>query len=164
MSGTSIIYVYYVFSFLAVSAGRNAFSFNNSPIWNSTNTSYAVGSEGLQRAIDPKTISETIDGFNVAASKANPIYKAKVDEYLAEFNSADFKLTPKLGGGGFVYNDVVTMTEGHHRLVAAAIKGMQTGDYTIFEYIINNSRLTFANPASYNITSSTFPTTWTLFK
>lgn len=119
-----------------IANGRNAFSFNNAPKYTASNTSYSINGQNLERNINPKTISETLDNFGIKAQSNNPIYKNAVDDYLNQMNNNSFDL--KSGAAGYLRNGQALISDGHHKIIAATIKGMQTGNYGILDKILNN--------------------------
>ncbi|WP_445711838.1 hypothetical protein [Flavobacterium sp.] len=65
--------------------------------------------------------------------------------------------------GGYLSNGDAYITSGHHRIIASAIRGMQTGDYSILEQLISNGNFNSVQSInsvsqSYNFTS--FPKQW----
>lgn len=143
----------------SIASGRGVFSFNNTPRYTPSNTSYNVTTDGVQRVINSKTISETLEGFGIKASSKNPIYKATVDEYLEQMTNGTFDVSK--GGGGFINNNQALVTDGHHRIVAATIKGMRTGDYSILQSLIDNGNFSLSQASQYlNNTFSKFPKIW----
>lgn len=143
-----------------IAQGRNAFTFNNTPKFTSRNTDYSLNSGELNRVINPETISETIENFGIYAQKNNPIYKNTVDEYLRKMNSGAFELSKNNAAGGFIKDGNVYITSGHHRVVAATIRGMQTGDYKILEFLINSGNFSGVNPSQYGYSITKFPIWW----
>ena len=59
-------------------------------------------------------------------------------------------------------NNTLYITDGHHRVVAATIKGMQTGDYSILQKLIDNgfALKTISNVNSSGLSFSKFPIKW----
>lgn len=48
--------------------------------------------------------------------------------------------------------------DGHHKIIAGAIRGMQTGDFSYLQLIMRNGNF---RPWSYgNLKFGTFPTRW----
>ncbi|WP_205943772.1 RHS repeat-associated core domain-containing protein [Pedobacter aquae] len=140
-----------------VASGRTRFSFNNTAKYTSTNTNYSITIEGIQRNITPDYISEALDNFGIQAQVKNPIYKSVVDDYLNQMNNGTFNL--KSGAGGFINGNQALITDGHHKIIAATIKGMQTGNYGILNKILNNSNFRQWS-SSYGYNFSKFRTVW----
>jgi RHS repeat-associated protein len=144
-----------------VANGRSIFSLNNTSRYTPNNTSYNVSVDGVERVINSETISETLEGFGIEASFKNPIYKEVVDKYLGQMTNETFDLSKTNMAGGFMSKGNVQITSGHHRIIAATIRGMQTGDYSILEALIRNGRFDqVSNPSNYGYSFSKFPQIW----
>lgn len=58
-------------------------------------------------------------------------------------NSGSFESSRLMGAAGYINNGQVAITSGHHRVVAAVIRGMQTGDYSILQGLIRGGNFNF---------------------
>ncbi|WP_310379394.1 hypothetical protein [Flavobacterium sp.] len=56
-----------------------------------------------------------------------------------------------VGGGGFQHAGKFILTEGNHKMIAALRYGIETGNFTYAEAIVNSGRFTVANPAQYGV-------------
>lgn len=103
--------------------------------------------------------SDTLENFGIRADKNNPIFKSSVDKWLNQIDSPNFNATKNAVGGFFEGSQRALITEGHHRVVAAAIHGMRTGDYTVLSTFINSGN--FGNySSSFGYKFVKFPNIW----
>jgi RHS repeat-associated protein len=145
-----------------VAEGRTILSWENTAKYTAKNLNYNVEVDGLQRVIDPNTISRTLEDFGVSARSGNPIYKETVDKYLEQMTQGSFDIS-KSGGGWIIDSGQrVLINDGHHRVIAATIYGMRTGNYDILGSIVNGKGFQSAfNNSGYNLFNfGRFPITW----
>lgn len=62
-----------------------------------------------------------------------------------------------VGGGGFQFNGKFILTEGNHKMIAALRYGIETGNFTYAETVVNSGRFTVANPAQYGVKTFKLP-------
>ena len=147
----------------AISSGRGMFAFNNTPKFTKTNVNYGSSVDGINRTINPETISETLENFSISSRENNLIHKATVDKYLTQMENGSFDMSAKNMAGGYRLNggSDANITSGHHRIVAATIRGMKTGDYSILEKLIGNGRFDLtSNGLNYGYKFVKFPSVW----
>ena len=77
-----------------------------------------------------------------------------VEAYYQQMVTNSYEAT---GGGGFQHAGKFILTEGNHRMIAALRYGIETGNFTYAETIINSGRFTVANPSEYGVKIYNYP-------
>ncbi|MBP1221735.1 hypothetical protein [Flavobacterium sp. 1355] len=77
-----------------------------------------------------------------------------VEMYYQQMVDKSYKA---VGGGGFQFNGKFILTEGNHKMIAALRYGIETGNFTYAETIVNSGRFTVANPAQYGVKTFKLP-------
>jgi len=94
---------------------------------------------GLERSINGKTVSQFATDNNVFGSQKGTLSSDIIDEYYKKFSSPGFDPTaPANRIGGYFKNGRYIIGEGHHRVAASIKLGMKTGDFKVFNQLINN--------------------------
>lgn len=103
--------------------------------------SIAVGPNG--RVIDANTVANLANNQGLQTAQRGALDQAKIQSLLADMDAGTFDAT-KYAVGGYRDGARIIITEGNHRITAALVHGMKTGDYGITNQLINAGRFSQA--------------------
>ena len=113
-------------------------------------------SGGLQRVVDPEYVSELLTNYDIVSGQKY-ISANNVEKYYLQMLDGTFDPSKYAVGGYLKDGTTFVVTEGNHRVVAAAIYGMKTGNFNVLNTLINSGR--FVEYTS-NYAIFKFPTIW----
>ena len=96
--------------------------------------SIAVGLDG--RIIDAKSVAELANNQGLQTAQKGALDQAKIQSLLTDMDAGTFNAT-KYAAGGYRDGARTIIVDGNHRVTAARIHGMKTGDYKIANQLIN---------------------------
>jgi len=99
------------------------------------------------------------EGYLNKARTGNPIYTGVVDDYLKQMNYGTLDL--RHGAAGYTKGNLFLIDDDHHKVIAAAIRGMQTGEFSYLQRMIRNGNFRPWTPSN-NLPFRKFPTKWKL--
>jgi hypothetical protein len=110
--------------------------------------------ESAKTTITPKQVSRYAKDNNIYSAQPGYV-KEEMEKYLIQMRKKDYV---EKGGAGFIYDGKTILTEGNHRMNAAIIYGLETGNFKYTKGIITNGNFTDANPAAYGYKIYPLPT------
>ena len=107
----------------------------------------------MLRGIATSKILEVAESMGIKSGQKG-INPQIVEKYYQQMLDGTYKST---GGGGFIHNGKVILTEGNHRMNAAIKYGIEHGNFKYADELISNGRFTTANPANYGVKTYKLP-------
>lgn len=114
----------------------------------SSTSNYVVKTSLVNSKTSYSIMSKFAKKNNLYSTNIKSLNKDIVDKYYKQMLNKSFN---SYSTAIFSYNDKIIISEGNHRISAAIKYGIETGDNTIIQKLINNARVTNGNPSDYGL-------------